>query len=412
MAPRIRFLRATAGHRLAYATDGVGPTLVLPAWWVSHVERDFADPAFHRFFTRLAERFTVVRYDRLGTGLSDRERTVFTLGQEVADLAALIDELGVERMSLLGVSCGGPTAVAYAARHPRRIDRLVLFGSYAHGEALGKADVRAALVALVRASWGVGAKALSDIFTPEATAEEARRFAAAARLPGAMFRPLEGISHPPWQGDSEAALRAIFAFAEGEERVERAGATAGEPELRRDGDVWTVRYADRTGHLKHARGLSDLATLISRPGQAFHVLELMAGGSPEAPAALGADPALDERAGAEYRGRLAEIDEALSLAVAASRPGRAAELEAERDALLHELRSATGMGGRRRALGDTKERARKAVSGRIRESIERLREAHPELARHLEATVATGTFCSYDPDRRREQGGEPEHASR
>ena len=78
MAPRIRFLRATAGHRLAYATDGVGPTLVLPAWWVSHVERDFADPAFRRFFTRLAERFTVVRYDRLGTGLSDRERTVFT----------------------------------------------------------------------------------------------------------------------------------------------------------------------------------------------------------------------------------------------------------------------------------------------------------------------------------------------
>jgi hypothetical protein len=74
----------------------------------------------------------------------------------------------------------------------------------------------------------------------------------------------------------------------------------------------------------------------------------------------------------------------------------------KRDALLHELRSAMGMGGRRRALGDSKERARKAVSGRIRESIERLRQAHPELARHLEATVATGTLCSYDPDRRRE----------
>lgn len=455
MAPRIRFLRARGGHRLAYATDGSGPALVLPAWWVSHVERDFNDPGFRRFFTRLATHFTVVRYDRLGTGLSDRERADFTLEQEVADLDAVVGELAVERCSLLGVSCGAPTAVEYAARHPERVERLVLFGSYAHGEALGRPELRAALVALVRASWGVGAKALSDIFTPEATAEEARRFASeqvhaasadmaarllqlvyemdvrdavervdapalvmhrrgdravrfdqgrdlAARLRGATFVPLDGLSHPPWQGDSEPALSALLAFCEREATAVSTAAPAGDPELRRDGDVWTVRYADRTAHVKHARGLSDLATLVARPGHAFSALELMGGGTAEAQ--LGADPALDDRARAEYRGRLEDIDRSLADAMAANRPARAAELEAEREAILRELRAATGLAGRPRALGDAKERARKAVSSRIREAIDRLREAHPELGRHLEAAVATGTHCVYDPQRR---GGEP-----
>ncbi|HET9594055.1 MAG TPA: alpha/beta hydrolase [Anaeromyxobacteraceae bacterium] len=458
MAPRIRFLRARAGHRLAYATDGSGPALVLPAWWVSHVERDLADPGFRRFFTRLAERFTVVRYDRLGTGLSDRERSDFTLEQEVADLDAVVGELAVDRCTLLGVSCGGPTAIEYAARHPERVERLALFGSYAHGEALGRPELRAALVALVRASWGVGAKTLSDIFTPEATAEEARHFASeqvhaasaemaarllqlvyemdvrgavervaapalvmhrrgdravrfdqgrelAARLRGATFVPLEGLSHPPWQGDGDPALSALFAFCQGEATATTAAgaAPASHPELRRDGDVWTVRYADRTAHVKHARGLADLATLVARPGHAFAALELMGGGAAEAQ--LGADPALDERARVEYRERLDEIDRSLADALAADLPARAAALEAERDAILHELRAATGLGGRPRALGDARERARKAVSSRIREAIDRLREAHPELGRHLEAAVATGTHCSYDPGRR--GGGEP-----
>jgi pimeloyl-ACP methyl ester carboxylesterase len=456
VAPRIRFLRARAGHRLAYATDGSGPALVLPAWWVSHVERDLGDPGFRRFFARLADGFTVVRYDRLGTGLSDRERADFTLEQEVSDLDAVIGELGVDRCSLLGVSCGGPTAVEYAARHPERVERLLLFGSYAHGEALGRPELRAALVALVRASWGVGAKTLSDIFTPEATAEEARRFASeqvhaasadmaarllqlvyemdvrdavervdaptlvmhrrgdravrfeqgrelAARLRGATFLPVDGLSHPPWQGDVDGALGPLLAFCHGVPTPVPPAAPAGDPELRRDGDVWTVRYADRTAHLKHTRGLSDLATLVSRPGHAFLALELMGAGPAEAQ--LGADPALDERARAEYRQRLEDLDRSLADALAANRPARAAALEAERDAILRELRAATGLGGRARTLGDAKERARKAVSSRIREAIDRLREVHPELGRHLEAAVATGTQCVYDPGRR--GGGEP-----
>ena len=86
------------------------------------------------------------------------------------------------------------------------------------------------------------------------------------------------------------------------------------------------------------------------------------------------------------------------MALAADRPERAAELEAERDAILGELRAATGLGGRRRALGDDGERARKAVTARIRESIARLRQLDGSLADHLELTVRTGSTCVYAPD--------------
>src|SRR2546429_8963830 len=69
----VRFIRDTNGARIAYAVVGEGPLVICPAWWVSHVERDWEHPAFRSFFTRLADGFRVVRYDRPGTGLSDRD---------------------------------------------------------------------------------------------------------------------------------------------------------------------------------------------------------------------------------------------------------------------------------------------------------------------------------------------------
>jgi pimeloyl-ACP methyl ester carboxylesterase len=448
MAPQIRFVRGYRS-RIACAIDGTGPPLVLPAWWVSHVERDFADPAFSQFFSRLAERFTVVRYDRPGVGLSDRDRSIFTVEDEVATLQAVIDELAAPRVSLLAVSCGAPPALALAASHPERVERLVLFGGYASGRGIAPPEIRAALIALVRASWGIGAKALSDIFTPEASSEDARRFAVdqrhsatpeiaarllqltfemdvqdlverirvptmvlhrrqdgaiafshgrdvAARLPGARLVPLDGRSHLPWQGDTEPVLLAIAEFlGQAFEAPPRAAPPPAAAEFRREGDVWTISFAGRTVHLKHARGLGDLAMLLAHPGQPVHAAELM-GGLEDRPAIrFGSDPTLDERARLEFRRRLAEIDEQLEQAQAAAQDARAAGLEGERQALLEELQAATGLGGRRRALGDSGERARKAVTARIRESIARLQQVHPALARHLEASVTTGTYCVY-----------------
>jgi hypothetical protein len=104
---------------------------------------------------------------------------------------------------------------------------------------------------------------------------------------------------------------------------------------------------------------------------------------------------LDERARSAFRARLREIDGQLEQAQATDLADRVARLEAEREALLVELRVATGLGGRRRTLGDSGERARKAVTGRIRESIAKLEQLHPAMARHLDTTITTGTYFLY-----------------
>jgi hypothetical protein len=112
---------------------------------------------------------------------------------------------------------------------------------------------------------------------------------------------------------------------------------------------------------------------------------------------MGGDAVLDDTAKAAYRRRLAELDERIDHALDGHDDRRAAELDQERQALIDELRRATGLGGRSRRLGDRAERARKAVLERIRDTLRRLDRAHPELAEHLRASVSTGASCRYQP---------------
>jgi pimeloyl-ACP methyl ester carboxylesterase len=256
--PVIRFLRTSTGTRVAYATQGQGPVLVCPPWWVSHVERDVAYPPFRRFFARLAEHATVIRYDRPGSGLSDPAENGHCLESETALVSAVVDELGVSRVSLFAVSSGAPPAIAFTALRPERVERLVLYGAYASGGELGSEATRAALTAMVRAHWGLGARTLADLFVPDADGpaldslaewqrsicdgnaaaellqltysmdvaerldairtptlvlhrreDRAVPFAAgrelAARIPGAHFVPLEGRGHPPWESNPDVA---------------------------------------------------------------------------------------------------------------------------------------------------------------------------------------------------------------
>ena len=171
-------------------------------------------------------------------------------------------------------------------------------------------------------------------------------------------------------------------------------------EFRRDGGVWTLVFAGRRAQLRDAKGLRDLAVLLAAPGREVAATELAAGshgGTATAIAALGANPVLDERARAEYRARLAELDDELAQADAHQDIERSARLAAERDALIDELARATGLSGRRRRLGDAAERARTTVTARIRDAIGRIERAHPELGRHLRASIVTGSRCSYRP---------------
>src|ERR1700744_2086011 len=203
----IRFLPLGA-RRVAYEVRGDGPPLVAPAWWVSHLERDWESAGFRRFWEGVADRYALIRYDRLGVGMSDRvvRDSDLTLDREVATLRALLDELDLERVSLIGGSCGSCTAIAFAAAFPERVQRLVLYGSYPDGAAITARGVGDAIIAAVRAHWGLGSRLLSDIFLGAADPAEHERFArlqreaataeTAAALLGLVYR-LDVRAHLP-----------------------------------------------------------------------------------------------------------------------------------------------------------------------------------------------------------------------
>jgi hypothetical protein len=111
------------------------------------------------------------------------------------------------------------------------------------------------------------------------------------------------------------------------------------------------------------------------------------------------EPTHDETTVERYRQRLQDLEEDLDEADRHGDLGRSAKLAAEREALLAELARSVGLGGRpRRAAGDADERLRKAVSARVKASIERVEALHPALGRHLRASVRTGFWCGYWPE--------------
>ena len=109
--------------------------MVRAAHWLSHLEFDWQSPVWHDFLTELMEGRTLVRYDERGTGLSDRDAADLSFEAMVNDLELIVDAIGLERFSLLGMSQGGAISIAYAVRHPERVSALVLCGAYARGHA-------------------------------------------------------------------------------------------------------------------------------------------------------------------------------------------------------------------------------------------------------------------------------------
>jgi pimeloyl-ACP methyl ester carboxylesterase len=176
----IRFCTTPDGTRLAYATVGTGPPLVRAAHWITHLDYDWQSPVWRHWLVGLARRHQFVRYDERGCGLSDHDVDDFSLDAWVQDLETVVDDLGLERFPLLGVSQGGAVAVAYAARHPERVTRLVLYGAYACGR-MRRATTdemrREAVlqVEMVRLGWGREDASFRRFFTssfiPDAPAE-------------------------------------------------------------------------------------------------------------------------------------------------------------------------------------------------------------------------------------------------
>jgi hypothetical protein len=170
--------------------------------------------------------------------------------------------------------------------------------------------------------------------------------------------------------------------------------------FRRDGALWTLGWDGTSVRLRDAKGLTDIATLLRFPGRQVRAAELAAaegGERSRADLLLGADEVLDQRARREFRQRLADLEEEIEEADAWADTDRAGRARLERDALVDELAAATGLGGQARRLGDQSERARKAVTARIRDAIGRIERVHPALGAHLRASITTGTWCGYSP---------------
>jgi len=270
MKPSIQFVKRKDGLKIAYSKFGEGQPLVFPPPWVTSLAFFLEDPFMNQFFKQLAQKSIVIVYDKQGCGQSDRDRKKFTLESELLDLETVVDHLGYEQFSLLGASMSGPLSIAYTARHPKRVTRLILYATYAKGQNLAKKEVQLAITSLIKASWGLGSRAMADIFVPEANAEVLQSLARyqklssnseiaikllelcysvdvteslsvikiptlilhreddkailirhgrqlASEIPNSSFKILSGNAHPIWYGESNKIIEEILEFlGEGE----------------------------------------------------------------------------------------------------------------------------------------------------------------------------------------------------
>jgi pimeloyl-ACP methyl ester carboxylesterase len=160
--------------RIAYATSGSGPPLVFVLGWGTHLTEGLGSPMYDQsgFISWYSRDHRVVRFDGRGFGLSDRDVTDFGLDARVRDIETVVDALGLERFHLYAYSAGGMAGVAYAARHPDRVSKLVLAATYAsaaRGDALERRDVEA-MFEFVSANWEsrVARASLVEFLAPRA----------------------------------------------------------------------------------------------------------------------------------------------------------------------------------------------------------------------------------------------------
>lgn len=308
MAPTTRYAKAPDGVAIAYQVVGDGPRdLVWVPGWVSHLEAAWDEPTMARFFDRLASFSRLILFDKRGTGMSDRvpDAELPTLETRMADVRAVCDAVGAQRLALLGVSEGAAMCLLFGATYPDRASALILFGGYARRQAAhdypwgGSDEAHAAFLEEIERDWGgpvgldvrapsklddirfrenwaryvrLGASPGAVLKLTQMNAEidvrsilhavrvptlilhrsgdrtipiEAGRYLA-EQMPNASFVELSGDDHLPWIGDSEAVLGEIEQFLTGART---------RPDSTRV--LATVLFTDIVGSTEHAAQLAD-----------------------------------------------------------------------------------------------------------------------------------------------------------
>ena len=165
----IRYCMTSDQARLAYASIGNGPPLVKASNWLTHLDYEWESPIWRHWWAEFSKHHRMVRYDERGNGMSQRDVTEISFDTWIRDLETVVDAAGLDRFSMLGISRGGSIAIAYAVKHPERVNKLVLYGAFPaglnhHGSPKAR-EARRALESLVRLGWGVNNPAFCKMFT-------------------------------------------------------------------------------------------------------------------------------------------------------------------------------------------------------------------------------------------------------
>jgi len=154
MELQTRYVTSADGTRIAISTLGQGhPLVIVQEIWLTAMETYWAVPEIRENLERLAQRRTLVRFDHRGIGLSEREVSDISLEARLSDLTAVVDHCGAEKIDLLGSISGGPVAIAYAARNPARVRRLVLLDALARARDIQRESHTRALWPLIESEW-------------------------------------------------------------------------------------------------------------------------------------------------------------------------------------------------------------------------------------------------------------------
>jgi pimeloyl-ACP methyl ester carboxylesterase/DNA-binding CsgD family transcriptional regulator len=169
-AQQIRYIRTTDEVQLAWAEAGAGPVMIKAANWLTHLEYELESPVWRHWIRFFTDNFRFVRYDERGCGMTDMNVGDLSLDRWVADVEDVVAAAGLrEPFSMLGISQGGAICVAYAVKHPERVSKLVLYGSYARGPfRRGDRDQSSfyqAMIDLVRLQWGSDNPTFRQVFT-------------------------------------------------------------------------------------------------------------------------------------------------------------------------------------------------------------------------------------------------------
>jgi TolB-like protein len=158
--------------------------------------------------------------------------------------------------------------------------------------------------------------------------------------------------------------------------------------------TWKISFEGSTVLTPELKGFYDIQKMLGRPHEIYHCAELMGSAKDDSGEKL-----IDEKARRQYQKKILDLQSEMEESEHLSDFMRLETLQEEYDQLIEHLSGSLNLRGRIRETGGTVEKARSAVTWRIRNAIARIEQYHPTLGAHLSNAVKTGTLCSYKPDR-------------